>query len=103
MNSFINKPYYHFHIKRPSEPIWIDKEKRKYNCECELSNSHIKNIINMLSNIVLPFPMFNGDEAQYQAENEYVSDSERIGDMIHYWSKLLENRESQGYDAPDKY
>ncbi len=67
-------PYTGIHMAEDDgiSPIWVDKEQKEYYCECEISDTHLVNIINfIMRQPPPPYPMLGGDMAQYAAEQEW--------------------------------
>ena len=61
--------------------VWVTKEGTNIPYD-QLTDNHIKNILNMLENSYPSYPCFNGDMAQYNAENQYDILCSRIDRLI---------------------
>ena len=84
-----------------AEPLWVDRDGIEYRCECEITDSHLQNIVNFLernyeSLLHDSFPMLNDDMSQYSAEREYYSSLEEFSDKLLFFQTLLQERVGPG-------
>jgi len=75
--------------------VWKDKEGRKYT-EAEITDSHLANIIKLLETRVdcLPFPNFQGEEAQDYSESNFFAEQENLHKGIEYFKKIARDRKA---------
>ncbi|MBI1973025.1 hypothetical protein HYS50_03395 [Candidatus Woesearchaeota archaeon] len=84
------------------QAIWIDRQGKEYFSASEISDSHLKNIIHMLERqsmlLLSDYPNFQGEMAQYYAEQEYDNMSYELSNRLNYFYVLAEKRGIKLYD-----
>jgi hypothetical protein len=76
-----------------SKYIWTDKQGKKYT-EKDITDSHLVNIIKFLDakSNDLSYPCFNGEMAQYYAEQSFEAESGAITNAIWFFRRMAEKR-----------
>ncbi len=75
------------------DPIWVDAQGKEYWCDCQITDSHLLNIIAFMERRVIPpYPVFQGEMAQYYAEQDWTATTENHDETLSALRQIAEQR-----------
>ena len=75
------------------DPLWVDREGREYWCDCQITDSHLVNIIRLLQRTSAPFPVgVQGEMAEYYMMQGYDIAMEDRSDSLALFEDVARKR-----------